>query len=185
MKELRDELYFVRGKDVLRCFDAILEDAELEKSAATRVSEYNIDVTTLPSTTKYSTYRFSLNELEASFDLQTDELKQIELRDTSVHKKITFLENKTTLTYAKGQDVVGQNSEVNSLTSKEAVYSININGQSFISPLSTTEGTLLTDLNALYLALTGFDLSTRAELDEDSDNKQIDWWTSFLSIDKA
>ena len=185
MNNYRDELYYTRGKDVLRCFDALLEEAELSKSASTRVSEYFIDITTIASTTRYNNYRFSLNELEASFDLQTDDIKQIELRDTSVHKKITFLENKTTLTYAKGQDAVGQNSEVNHLTSRETVYSINVNGQQFISPNSTEEGIRLTDLEAIYFALTGFDLSTREDLnEEDATNKEINWWTAFLNLDK-
>ncbi|CAH9011731.1 putative coil containing protein [Vibrio phage 501E54-1] len=190
MNKYRDELYYVRDGKVMRCFDALLLDAEsstLEKSAATRVSEYNIDVTTLTNTTQYKNYRFSLNELEASFDYKTDELVSIELRDTSVHKKITFTSKKTTLTYAKGQDTVGQNSEWNTTTSKELVYSININGDVFNSPnpSNVDEDNILTNLDALYLSLTGFDLSERELSGEsDMDNKDINWWTAFLNIDK-
>lgn len=189
MSEYRDELYFVRNGEVMRCFDALLLDAEstVEKSAATRVSEYNIDVTTLTNTTQYKNYRFSLNELEAAFDYNTDEIVSIELRDTSVHKKLTFTPKKSTLTYAKGQDTVGQNSEWNTTTSKELVHSININGDTFNSPypdMDESEKSLL-DLEALYLSLTGFDLSQRdLTSDEDLANKDINWWTAFLNVDK-
>ncbi|BAV80911.1 hypothetical protein [Vibrio phage RYC] len=185
MNDYRDELYYVRDGQVMRCTDALLYDvdqAQLEKSAATRVSEYFIDITTLTNTAKYKTYRFSLNEMEAAFDLNTNDLEMIELRDTSVNKKITLTPTKSTLVYAKGQDTVGQNSEWNTTTARETIYSVNINGDEFLAPSIAEESNDITNLPAVYLSLTGFDVND-IDSGEQTDDEiaALNWWTAFMN----
>lgn len=173
MDSTTDELYFVRRGKVLRCFDAILQDADeatqVNKSSATQVSEYIVNITTLENMSTYKNYTMALNELEATFDVATDALRQIELRDTAVNKKLTFLEEKATLTNARGQDTVGKNSEVMALTTVESIHSINVNGKEFVAPI---------DLPSLYEHLTGVNLENRGI---DSEELGLNWWTAFLN----
>lgn len=175
------QLYSVREGEVLRCFDADLYDAMSEhglyKSANTKVSEYNISLTTQDSFNTYKNYAFSLNELECTFSTKDDSLIELILRDTSVNKKITVKETKGTLTYAKGQDTVGKHSEVNNMTSKENIYSITLNGSTFETPF---------DIETIYEHLTGVNLEdARESLGEDikDADKPVNWWTAFLKPD--
>lgn len=153
---------------------AIYEEAlsglseELQKSANTKTSEFYIHLTTISSIDKYNTYILSLNELEASFDAATNDIEAITLRDTSVNKKLSFTKTKGTLTYAKGQDTIGKNTEFNNLVSKEAVHSMSVNDVEYVAPV---------DLEALYLGLTGYDLSTRPVGEEESEAVSYNWWT--------
>lgn len=178
------QLFNVREGEVVRCFDAILYDALIEKgviqkSAATKVSEYNISLTTLDSFSSYKNYAFSLNEMEATFSSRDNALIEIVLRDTSVHKKITLKDDKCTLVYAKGQDVVGKNSEVNDLTSKETIHSITINDKEFIAPLEDS-------FEDVYQHLTGINLSqAREQLDNPEDSSPINWWTAFINKEES
>jgi len=167
--------FSVRENEVIRCFDAILYDAVVEKSAASKVSEYIISLTTQDSFNTYKNYSFSLNELEATFSSKDDSLLEIVLRDTSVHKKIILKNEKSTLVYAKGQDVVGKNSEINDITSKENIYSMNINDKEFFTPL---------DLEEVYEHLTGINLeAARQALGEEVQDHEspINWWSAFLT----
>lgn len=167
--------FSVRENEVIRCFEAILYDAVVEKSAATKVSEYLIALTTQDTFNTYKNYSFSLNEMEATFSTKDDSLVEIVLRDTSVHKKIVMKSEKCTLVYAKGQDVVGKNSEINDLTSKENIYSLDINGTEFQTPL---------DLEEVYEHLTGINLeAARQAIGEDIQNHDspINWWSAFLT----
>ena len=63
MDSTTDELYFVRRGKVLRCFDAILQDADeanqVNKSSATQVSEYIVNITTLENMSTYKNYKLS------------------------------------------------------------------------------------------------------------------------------
>ena len=175
MDSTTDELYFVRGSSILRWYDAILQDADqadqISKSSATQVSEYKINITTLSDAATYKRYVMSLNELEATFNVPNDTLKEIELRDTSVNKKITFTEDKATLTNARGQDTVGSNSEFTALTTVESIHTMNVNGRDFISPI---------DLPSLYEHLTGLSLDDRID---SSDEISIGSWVAFANRD--
>lgn len=174
----------VREGEVVRCFDAVIYDAlvasnHLEKSAATKVSEYFISLTTLDTYNTYKNYTFSLNGMEATFSSKDDTLLEIVLRDTAVHKKVTLKSDKSTLTYAKGQDTVGKHSEINDLASKEPIYSITINDKEFFTPL---------DVEEVYEHLTGINLeSARQSLGEDvkESTTPINWWTAFLNSEEA
>lgn len=174
--------YNVREGEVLRCFDADMYDALcdlnlIEKSANTKVSEYVISLTTQDSFKTYKNYAFSLNELEATFSAEDDSLIELVLRDTSVHKKITLKSDKSILTYVKGQDTVGKNSEINDITSKEHIYSVTINEQSFEAPF---------DIEVIYEHLTGVNLddARNALGDEVLESTQpINWWNAFIKDD--
>lgn len=179
MEQQYAKLYAVREGEVLRCFDVDLYDAMsdlnlIEKSANTKVSEYLISLTTQDSFKTYKNYVFSLNELECSFSTQDDTLLELVMRDTSVHKKISVKDTKATLTYAKGQDTVGQNSEINNLTSRENIYSITVNNKTFTTPF---------EIEDVYEHLTGINLEdARNQLGEDvlESEKPVNWWTAFL-----
>lgn len=167
--------FSVRENEVIRCFEAILYDAVVEKSAASKVSEYLISLTTQDSFNTYKNYSFSLNEMEATFSTKDDSLLEIVLRDTSVHKKLILKDEKSTLVYAKGQDVVGKNSEINDMTSKENIYSLDINGKEFVTPLN---------LEDVYEHLTGINLmAAREAIGQDIQNHDspINWWSAFLT----
>jgi hypothetical protein len=168
--------FSVREDEVIRCFEAILYDAVVvEKSAASKVSEYLISLTTQDSFNTYKNYSFSLNEMEATFSTKDDSLLEIVLRDTSVHKKLILKDENSTLVYAKGQDVVGKNSEMNDMTSKENIYSLDINGKEFVTPLN---------LEDVYEHLTGINLTeAREDSEEDIQNHDspINQWFAFLT----
>lgn len=170
--------FSVREGEVIRCFDALLYDAVV-KSSASKVSEYVISLTTQDSFNTYKNYAFSLNEMEATFDSKDDSLIEIVLRDTSVHKKVILKNDKSTLVYAKGQDVVGKNSEINDITSKENIYSITINTQEFTTPFNEDNS-----LEDVYEHLTGINLeAAREALGEDIQNHEspINWWSAFIT----
>ena len=167
--------FSVRENEVIRCFEAILYDAVVEKSAASKVSEYLISLTTQDSFNTYKNYSFSLNEMESTFSTRDDSLLEIVLRDTSVHKKLILKDEKSTLVYAKGQDVVGKNSEINDMTSKENIYSLDINGKEFVTPLN---------LEDVYEHLTGINLTAAREAigqDIQNHDSPINWWSAFLT----
>lgn len=160
--------YRVRDGTVVSIIDAVMLDVEgtVEKSAANSSNHFDVFLTTFDSLNSYKTYTFALNELEAGFDISTDEIDSITLRDTSVHKKIEFAGDKGTLVHARGQDIVGLHSEVNSLTTREPIYSIIINGSKFEHPF---------DLPTLYLELTGVDLSVPSTHTTES-SAEANWW---------
>ncbi len=173
MSDSRKEKFSVREGELLDEFSVGFFDEAthgIVKSANTKTSEFYIHLTTLSSMDKYSTYILSLNELEASFSLATDEISTLTLRDTSVHKKLTFNKEEGKLIYAKGQDVVGQHSEFDSLLSTEIVQSMSVNGKEYKAPI---------DLEDLYLGLTGYDLSKRKVGEDESFN----WWT-FIGLNE-
>lgn len=174
-------MYSVREGELLRCFDAdlydVLTELQVYKSANTKVSEYIISLTTQDSFNTYKNYAFSLNELECTFSTKDDSLLELILRDTSVNKKITIKDTKGTLTYAKGQDTLGKNSEINNMTSVENIYSITLNGETYETPF---------DVEDVYEHLTGVNLqAARDNLGEDikEADKPINWWTAFLKPD--
>lgn len=161
-------------KGVLKSiWDALTE--ELEDSFVTKSSdgdesrEYNLFITTIASPTTYNTYTVTLNEMEAHFDSDTNEVTGIILRDTSVHKKIEFSNNKGVLTYSRGRDVVGVNSELNDSTTKEPIYNIKINGVYFEAPY---------DLSILYRSLVG----NPEEVGENSDEESYTFWYDLLMV---
>jgi hypothetical protein len=149
----------------------VTSDDPLIKSANTKTSEYRVFAHTYDSLNSLCLRSFSLNELEAEFDLNTKEIRSVTLRDTAVHKKITFNKKGAILTYARGQDVVGQNSEVNSLTTKEPISKITINSDIFAVPF---------DVKVVYEKITGLsvDLLTDDDLEEEQRNANL--WTDLI-----
>ncbi|CAM0041605.1 hypothetical protein VPHK406_0013 [Vibrio phage K406] len=176
MSDSRNEKFYVREGFILdEMSKDIFDEAThgIEKSANTKTSEFYIHLTTLSTMDKYSTYILSLNELEASFNISTDEIESITLRDTAVNKKLTFTREGGKLFYAKGQDTVGKNSEFDSLLSTEIVHSMNVNDEEYSK---SDEGGF--DLEALYLGLTGYDLSKR----QVGEGENLGWWT-FMGLE--
>ncbi len=172
--ETSEELYLISkssGK-LARCFDVLLESMDsdeeiLLKSSNTKVSEYVIKLTTLTTFSTYKTYSMALNEMSASFSIEDDSILELELRDTSVNKKITFAKEKAVLTVVNGQDTVGEHSEADTITTREQVSSISINDITYDAPY---------DLASLYQDLTGIDLDTR--------DVNLNWWTAIINDDK-
>lgn len=177
MSDSRNEKFFVREGFVLDEMSTdIFDEAThgIEKSANTKTSEFYIHLTTLSAMDKYSTYILSLNELEASFNIHSDDIESITLRDTDVHKKLTFTQDGGKLYYAKGQDTVGKNSEFDSLLSTEVVHSLKVNDTEYTRDPNNNSF----DLESLYLGLTGFDLSKR----QVGEGENLGWWT-FMGLD--
>ena len=160
--------YTIRDGRALPSLDLHLHDAgyieetALMKSAASKVSEYKIFAHTYDNLNSLKLRGFSLNELEVELDVNTKDIRAIVLRDTSVHKKITFSDKGAILTAVKGKDVVGENSEFSDITTKEPIGKININGEDFPIPF---------ELNVVYQKLTGEDIGLLT--DDDIENEQI------------
>lgn len=141
-----------------------LKQDVLEKSAATKVSEFKVYVRTY-SNFKYKMRSFSLNEMEAEFSTEDYQLKSLVFKDTSVHKKITFTSRGAILTVVKGQDVVGKNSE--SIQSvKEPIISISVNGKDVQAPF---------ELESIYEMFTGLSIKylTEEEIEEEKVNANL------------
>ncbi len=156
----------------MRCFDAILLDAyeehmQINKSASTDVSAYSIYVETVADLENYKSYTLAMNELEAFFPLDSEEVSKFILRDTDVHKKLEFsLDAGSQFIYARGQDVVGENSEVINTTATENIARIVINEKEFNHPI---------DIQELYNHLVEEDISTVSE-EEATSTK---WWSGL------
>ena len=96
--------FIVEDDKVIPELDLFLEKAGwIQKSAATKVSEFQIYVGTFKTTGsyKYNTYGFSMNEIEAEFDYNNGDMLTLTLRDTSVNKKYeinTFLDKQKNAT---------------------------------------------------------------------------------------
>lgn len=164
------KMYSVRNGKVLSIYSAILHDISpvVTKSAD---NEFVLEVTTAPSgSDKYKVYTFSMNDMEATFDINTDDLLNITLRDTSVHKKVIFTNDKATLVYVRGKDVVGQNSEFIDSTTKEIIHSITINGTEFNTPFNIKD---------IYQTLTGVDIEEDASGD---DIREAKVWYDFFNV---
>lgn len=170
--------FTVVGSEVVKSLDLLLYDLglikdqdDLLKSAATKVSEYRIFAHTYDSLNSLCLRSFSLNELEAEFDIRTKDIRSVTLRDTSVHKKITFNTKGAILTYARGQDTVGKNSEVKDITTKEPISKITINDQSFSVPYDPKE---------IYEKITGMSVDYLTEEDLEQDKQEANMWTTLL-----
>lgn len=144
---------------------------ELIKSAATQVSEYRIFAHTYDSLNSLCLRSFSLNELEAEFDVRSKELRSVTLRDTSVHKKIVFNNRGAILVYARGQDTVGKHSETKAITTKESISKITINDRVYSVPF---------DVKDVYEGITGLnvDYLTDDDLEEEAQNANM--WSELL-----
>lgn len=147
-----------------------IEETELIKSAATKVSEYKIFAHTYDSMNSLRLRSFSLNELEVELDIKTKDIRSITLRDTSVHKKITFSDKGAILTAVKGKDVVGENSEFSDITTKEPISKININGEDFAIPFELTD---------VYQKLTGDNLSLLTDDDLEDEQFNANLWADL------
>lgn len=170
--------FTILGKNAVPTLDLLLHEAgyieshnELIKSAATKVSEYRIFAHTYDSLNSLCLRSFSLNELEAEFDIKTKEIRSVTLRDTSVHKKITFNNKGAILTYARGQDVVGRHSETTSITTKEPISKITINNESFAVPF---------DVADVYERITGLSVDFLTEDDLEEEQRNANLWTELL-----
>lgn len=162
---VKSETLFLYDLGLLKSQDDIL------KSAATKVSEYRIFAHTYDSMNSLCLRSFSLNELEAEFDIRTKDIRSVTLRDTSVHKKITFNDKGAILTYARGQDTVGKHSEFKEITTKEPISKITINDQSFSVPYDTKE---------IYEKITGLSLEYLTDEDLEKDKEEANLWSSLL-----
>ena len=163
--------------------DLFLEKAGwIEKSSATKVSEFQIHVGTFQTTGnyKYNVYGFALNEIEAEFDYNNGDMLSLTLRDTSVNKKIEFTKKTAVFTYTRGRDTVGQHSEMNYLTTREPIVNIKINGKQY--QRSDTG----IDMEQVYKDLTGLDLSflTEDDLEEERENSNL-WFTLLQQVEDA
>lgn len=174
--------FTLRGEHAIPSIPLILHEKgwvdssdEIIKSAATKVSEFKIFAHTYDGLNSLCLRSFSLNELEAEFDVQTKKLRAITLRDTSVNKKVTFNNRGAILTYVRGQDTVGQFSETHSVTTKEPVSKITINGTEFNIPF---------ELDDVYERITGMspDLLTEEDIEEEA--RMANTWAEFLETMK-
>ena len=179
MENIITKSFTAVGDTVVPTLDILLYDLgwadtdnELIKSAATKVSEYSVFVHTYDSLNSLCLRNFSLNELEAEFDIYTKELRAITLRDTSVHKKITFNRKGAMLVYARGQDVVGQNSEIKTVTTKEAISKITINDKVYSVPF---------DVKEVYEGITGMSVDDLTNEDLEEEKEQANLWTELLT----
>ncbi|QVW00221.1 hypothetical protein 2017DhaAB_0615 [Vibrio phage ICP1] len=170
--------FTIRGKHAIPSIPLELHEKgwvessdEIIKSAATKVSEYRIFAHTYDGLNSLCLRSFSLNELEAEFDVQSKELRAITLRDTSVNKKTTFNNKGAILTYVRGQDTVGQYSETNSVTTKEPVSKITINDIVFNIPF---------EINDVYEKVTGQNPNFLTEEDIEEEARMANTWVEFL-----
>lgn len=118
----------------------------------------------------YKTYSFSLNELEAEFSAQDNELKAIILRDTEVNKKITFKKDAAELTYVRGQDTLGVHSESNSMVTREPVFWIKINGNTFHAPF---------DIVNVYETITNTSVEDITQAEVEQEMISVNVWEEF------
>lgn len=162
------KLYSVRDGKILSIYSALLHDLDSQVTKAAK-NYFELSLTTLDGMNSYRTYMFSMSDLEAHFDLKTNELLSITLRDTAVHKKIEFYGEKATLVFARGKDVVGLNSELNDLTTKEIIHDIILDGSKFEAPYNIKE---------IYLVLTGVDLDKEEVSAEELEATNV--WFNFL-----
>jgi len=179
MENIITKSFTAVGNTVVPTLDILLYDLgwvdtdnELIKSAATKVSEYRIFAHTYDSLNSLCLRSFSLNELEAEFDIHTKELRAVTLRDTSVHKKITFNNKGAILVYARGQDVVGQNSEIKTITTKEPISKITINDKVYSVPF---------DVKEVYEGITGMSVDYLTDEDLEEEQQQANLWTELLT----
>lgn len=178
MQETITKSFTILGKSVVPSVELFLHEAgwvtsenELIKSAATKVSEYRIFAHTYDSMNSLCLRSFSLNELEAEFDVRTKEIRTLTLRDTSVHKKVTFGEKGAILVYARGQDTVGKNSEVKSITTKEPISKITINDVAYSVPF---------DVKTVYEGITGMSVDLLTDDDLEEEQREANMWTELL-----
>lgn len=168
--------YTIRNGHILPSLDLLLSEAgyieqtELIKSAATKVSEYKIFAHTYDNMNSLKLRGFSLNELEVELDIKTKDIRSIVLRDTSVHKKITFSDKGAILTAVRGKDVVGENSEFSDITTKEPISKININGEDFVIPF---------ELPDVYQRLTGDNINMLTDDDLEDEQFNANLWTEL------
>lgn len=168
--------HLIVGDKVHNTFEymmAELVDESLQKSANTQVSQFKILVKTFDSFNSYKTYSFSLNELEAEFSVETNELRSIVLRDTSVNKKITFSKDKSELTYVHGQDTLGQHSEVNSSVTREPIFWIKINDNTFNAPF---------DITGVYEDIIDESIGDMTEEDFEQEKVKVEVWEEFRQV---
>lgn len=170
MDLITKEFSFVGDKAYPK-LDLFLQEAgwlrdEIIKSSASQVSEYKIYVRSYTNLSKYKLRNFSLNEMEADFDVDTGEIKRIEFRDTSVHKKITFTSQSAVLTVVRGSDAVGAKTESIQTTLKEPIIGISVNGKELKAPF---------DLAEVYKEFTGLDIKylTEEEIEEEKVNANM------------
>jgi hypothetical protein len=163
--------------DILLTKAGWLDETSITKSAAAQISDYKLYVRTFDSMNTYKLYTFSLNELEAEFDAKSGDITSLTLRNTSVHKKLSFNAKGTTLTNVKGQDTVGQHSEVNYLTTREPVFNLNINGTDFNAPF---------EMGDVYEYLTGLNVNffTEDDIEEERSNQNL-WNTLVEQLKEA
>lgn len=174
--DIATKIYSVRDGDLVSIWTALLRDVESTESLINKSSDgvgnhYDLALTAIDSMNAYRTYRFAMNEMEAQFNLQTNELITITIKDTSIHKKIEFVSDKGTLVYARGQDVIGLNSELNDLTTKEYIHDIEINSSKFEAPFEIKE---------IYQALTGVDLDAE-ETPTTEELEATNMWFQFFN----
>lgn len=173
--------FIYENNNVTPELDLYLEKAGwIDKSSATKVSEFQIHVGTFQTTGsyKYNVYGFALNEIEAEFDYNTGDMLSLTLRDTSVNKKIEFTNKTAIFTYTRGRDTVGKHSEMNFLTTREPIVTIKINSKQY------NRGDDIIDMELIYKDLTGLDLSflTEDELEEEREATNL-WFTLQAQVE--
>lgn len=153
-----------------------LKNDDIIKSSATQVSEYKIYVRSYTNLHKYKLRNFALNEMEADFDVDTGEIKRIEFRDTSVHKKIVFTPQSAIITVVRGSDAVGNKTEPVQTTLKEPIIGISVNGKELKAPFDVAE---------VYKDFTGLDIKylTEEEIEEEKVNANM--WAELAEQLKA
>lgn len=149
----------------------VLDEDVLMKSSAHTTAQYKVTIGTFSSLNTYMTYSFNLNELESEFDKRDNKILSVVLRDTSVNKKISFTKDQAVLTYARGQDTVGKNSEVQAITTREPVHTIKINSHSFKAPF---------DLEDVYEKVTGVNLNELHAEDWEEEERNANMWEQFI-----
>ena len=148
-----------------------IEEDELTKSSAYTTAQYKVTIGTFSSLNNYMTYIFNLNELESEFSKRDSKILSVVLRDTSVNKKVSFTKDRAVLTYARGQDTVGKHSEVQAITTKEPVHTIEINSHMFRAPF---------DLEEIYEKLTGINLEELHAEDWEEEERNANMWEQFI-----
>lgn len=172
--------YTVLGNDLVPSLDLLFHKMSwvesnnpIIKSASSKTSEFNIIAYTYSDMNRLNVRQFALNELEAEYDLKLNQLRSITLRDTDVHKKVTFTLQGGILTYVHGQDTVGKISEIKNSSVKEPIAKIIINNQEYSTPFN---------LGNIYKGITGlsFDDITDEELKEEQMSNNL--WSDFMEL---
>lgn len=172
--------FIVENGEVVPELDLFLKQAGwIEKSAATKVSEFQIYVGTFKTTGsyKYNVYGFSMNEIEAEFDYNNGIILSVTLRDTSVNKKIEITNKGGIFTYARGQDTVGKHSETNYLTTREPIVDLTVNGNKYRAGHGD-DNTLR--METIYQDLTGLDMSFLTEDDLEEERESTNLWQTLM-----